>query len=124
MSGCISSLPFLVIIVAIFYFLVIRPQKKQQTEQKHFLDRLKEGDRVITTSGIFGRIVNLEMDTVTLDVGDRTRIKFLRNQMSRIQGEPDKTDRASSASSRGKSDDRSGSDNDSTSGSKRKRKGV
>jgi preprotein translocase subunit YajC len=83
MAGCAQTLAFLGIIVAIFYFMVIRPQRKQQVEHQRFLDRLKEGDRVVMSSGILGRIVKLENDIVTLDVGDRTRIRFLRAQVQR-----------------------------------------
>ena len=85
MSGCIETLPFLLVIVLIFWFMVIRPQKKQQVEQQRFLDRLKEGDRIITSSGIFGRIVTLDGEVAVIDVGDRTRIRFLRTQIARSQ---------------------------------------
>jgi preprotein translocase subunit YajC len=87
MEGCAQTLPFLLVIIAIFYFMVIRPQRKQQQEHQRFLDRLKEGDRVIMSSGILGRIVKLENDIVTLDVGDRTRIRFLRTQVQRPRPE-------------------------------------
>jgi preprotein translocase subunit YajC len=96
LSGCLQMGPLFLIMIVIFYFLVIRPQRKQQAEQTRFLERLKEGDRVITTSGIFGRIVGLEGTVVTLDVGDRTRIRFLRNQVARFQGD------AEDAAARGK----------------------
>lgn len=96
MAGCAQTLAFLGIIVAIFYFMVIRPQRKQQMEHQRFLDRLKEGDRVIMSSGILGRIVKLESDIVTLDVGDRTRIRFLRAQVQRPLAEPGAEDTSDS----------------------------
>ena len=76
---------FLLLIFGVFYFIVIRPQRKEQQKQQQFLDRLKEGDRVIMASGIFGRIVAIEPQVVTIDVGDRTRIRFLRAQVARLQ---------------------------------------
>jgi preprotein translocase subunit YajC len=84
-DSCQSMALFMVVIFSIFYFIVIRPQSKEQEKQRQFLERLIEGDRVITTSGIFGRITALDKDVVTIDVGDRTRIRFLRNQVVRYQ---------------------------------------
>ena len=114
MAGCTQTMAFLGIIIAIFYFMVIRPQRKQQMEQQRFLDRLKEGDRIITSSGIFGRIVNLDSEVVTVDIGDRTKIRMLRSQVSRFQpgvGEDDKAE-----------DPIEGSDSDDDKGSKKKKK--
>jgi preprotein translocase subunit YajC len=85
LQGCMEMAPFFLIIIGIFYFMVIRPQRKQQTEQQRFLDGLQSGDRVITTSGVFGRIVSLHEGQVTIDVGDRTRIRFVRSHVSRYQ---------------------------------------
>ena len=86
-AGCQQFAMFLLLIFAVFYFIVIRPQRKEQDKQKQFLERLKEGDRVIMASGILGRIVALEREIVTVDVGDRTRIRFLRNQVARYQAD-------------------------------------
>ena len=86
-AGCQQFAMFLLLIFAVFYFIVIRPQRKEQDRQKQFLDRLKEGDRVIMASGILGRIVALETEIVTVDVGDRTRIRFLRSQVARYQAD-------------------------------------
>ena len=84
-DSCQSMALFMAVIFSIFYFIVIRPQSKEQEKQRQFLERLMEGDRVIMTSGIFGRITALNKDVVTIDVGDRTRIRFLRNQVVRYQ---------------------------------------
>lgn len=111
MGGCIETLPFLLVIVLIFWFMVIRPQKKQQVEQQRFLDRLKEGDRIITASGIFGRIVSLDGEVAVIDVGDRTRIRVLRNQIARSQ--PNAVSSTESSST----------EDESSRGGKRKRKG-
>ncbi|MBN1946701.1 MAG: preprotein translocase subunit YajC [Bradymonadales bacterium] len=121
MSGCLSMLPFFLIVFVILYFMVIRPQKKEQQKQQRFLERLKEGDRVITASGIYGRIVNLEADTVTLDVGDRTRIKFLRSHISRFQVEPERKEAVASAPSKEKPAEESSAGEESD--QKRKRRG-
>lgn len=84
-AGCQQMGLFMILIFAVFYFIVIRPQRKEQEKQQHFLERLKEGDKVIMTSGILGRIVAIDKAIVTIDVGDRTRVRFLRNQVARHQ---------------------------------------
>ncbi len=55
-GGILSILPMFAVMIAIFYFLVIRPQKKQQQEIKDMISSLKAGDEVITTGGIVGKI--------------------------------------------------------------------
>ena len=61
-------LPF-VILIAVFYFLLIRPQRKKDKKVKEMLSALKAGDRICTIGGIYGTIVSLKDDTVTLAVG-------------------------------------------------------
>lgn len=72
--------PFAVIIV-VFYFFLIRPQAKKQKETQSFLSSLKVSDLVITNSGILGRITNLAEAVVTLEVANGVQIKFLRSQI-------------------------------------------
>ena len=68
-GGMISTIVMLVAMVAIFYFLLIRPQRKKDKKVKDMLAALKTGDRVCTIGGIYGTIVALKDDTVTLAVG-------------------------------------------------------
>lgn len=72
--------PFAVMI-AIFYFLIIRPQSKKQKEQTKFLSELKRGDEVVTQSGILGKIDGLTDQFITLDVGGGVKFKMLRSQI-------------------------------------------
>ncbi len=69
----------LIIIFAIFYFLLIRPQQKRAKEHKNFLESLSRGDEVMTSGGLIGRIAGLTEDVVTLEVADKTRIKVARS---------------------------------------------
>lgn len=62
----------MVVIFAIFYFLIIRPQQQEAKRLKAMLSALKKGDKVITVGGIYGVIVDLKDDTVILDLGDST----------------------------------------------------
>ena len=68
-GSMISTVIMLVVMVAIFYFLLIRPQRKKDKKVKEMLNALKAGDRICTIGGIYGTIVSLKDDTVTLAVG-------------------------------------------------------
>lgn len=68
----------LVLILVVFYFFMIRPQMKKAKEQKKFRESLKEGDNVVTTAGIHGKIVRMDETTVILEMIDKSRIKFDR----------------------------------------------
>ncbi|MBL8072864.1 MAG: preprotein translocase subunit YajC [Nitrospira sp.] len=85
-GGILSLIPFLLIFV-IFYFLLIRPQQQKQKQQQALLDAVKKGDKVVTTSGIWGTVTNLGKDTVTLQIADNTKIKMQRENISRLRTE-------------------------------------
>lgn len=74
-------LPFILIFV-IFYFLMIRPQKKKMQEEQKLLNALQKGDEVYTKSGIIGTIVGLTDAVATLEIGDNAKIKILRGSIA------------------------------------------
>jgi preprotein translocase subunit YajC len=74
--------PFL--ILAVFFFFIIRPQMKRQKDQQKFIDSLKEGMEVVTSAGIIGRITKIDGAIVRLMVDEKT---FIRVAKSSIQGE-------------------------------------
>lgn len=76
--------PF-VLILAVMYFLVIRPQAKKQKETQSFLSALRVGDQVVTQSGILGRITALTDTIATLEVAHQVQIKVLRGQVAMSQ---------------------------------------
>ncbi len=86
-SGALVSLVPFVLIFVLFYFLLILPQQKKQKQQKSMLEALKKGDKVITSSGIWGTVTNMGKDTVTLQVADNTKIKIQREYISRLRSE-------------------------------------
>ena len=98
-SGLISFAPFLIIIV-VFYFLVIRPQNKErkrvEQETKEMLAALKNGDKIVTTSGILGTVMAVRDDTVQLRIADGVKIDILRSSIARKQGEPAQASEAKS----------------------------
>ena len=72
----------LIFMVALFYFLAIRPQQKKEKKRQEFVSALKRGDEVVTSAGLFGRIEGLNELFVTLEVADGVRIKVLRNTVA------------------------------------------
>ena len=74
-GGNYTQIIFLVAIIAIFYFFMIRPQNKKRKELMNFRSNLKKGDDVITQGGIHGNIVSVSDSTVTLSVDGNTKIK-------------------------------------------------
>lgn len=74
-------MPF-ILIFAIFYFLIIRPQSRRQKEHQQFVTALKRGDQVITASGIFGRVSGITDKFVMLEVADGVNIRILKSQIA------------------------------------------
>jgi preprotein translocase subunit YajC len=79
--GLMNLMPF-AIIFFIFYFLLIRPQKKKMEKEQAYLNQIKKGDEIYTRSGILGTIVGLNDKLVTLDVGGGVQFKVLRSQVA------------------------------------------
>ena len=73
-----------VLIILIFYFLMIRPQKKRDKEAKAMLAAMKKGDKVVTIGGIHGTIVMVKDNTVIIKVDDSARIEFSKNAISTV----------------------------------------
>ena len=68
----------MIFMVVIFYFLLIRPHQKKAKEHKALLDNLKKGDRIITSGGIIGTIVNIDDQLVNVEIADKVRIEMAR----------------------------------------------
>ena len=83
-QSAITSLVPLVIMFAIFYFLLIRPQQKKAKEHKALLEALKKGDQVITAGGMHGKISAVEDNVVTIEVANNVNIKFNKAHVAAI----------------------------------------
>lgn len=70
-----SSVIFLVLIVAVFYFFMIRPQMKRQKEAKKFREGLQKGDKVITAGGIYGKIAEVQDTYLFVEIDTNVKIK-------------------------------------------------
>ena len=78
----------LAMVFAIFYFIVIVPNKRQQKKVQEFLEGLKVNDKVITTSGIFGQVMRLDEQSVQLQIADKVNIKVSKAAIGGYQGQP------------------------------------
>lgn len=72
----------IIAIIAIFYFFMIAPQQKKQKKINAFRDSLKNGDKVVTIGGIYGRVREIKDNTIILEVADGVRIKFDKSAIS------------------------------------------
>ncbi|WP_321493206.1 preprotein translocase subunit YajC [uncultured Desulfobacter sp.] len=79
-QGIAGFLP-IIILFAIFYFLLIRPQQKKAKEHREMIENLKKGNRVVTSGGIFGTIVSLDDNTVGLEIAEKVKIKVARGNI-------------------------------------------
>lgn len=85
----VTFFPF-IMIFAIIYFIMIRPQQKQLAEHRKFTSALQNGDKVVTDSGIFGTVVGVDDDSVILKIAENVKIRILKAKISGSQptGEP------------------------------------
>jgi preprotein translocase subunit YajC len=83
-SGIGPNVIILVVFVAVFYFLLIRPQQKRMKDQQAMLSRLSSGDEVVTSGGILGRITEVNDTFLTLEIADGVRIKVQKSQISQL----------------------------------------
>lgn len=82
----------MVAIFVIFYFLLIRPQRKDQARHRTMIEELKKGDEVITGGGIIGTVVHAQDDRLTIKTGENTRLVVERARIARVISEQDSKD--------------------------------
>ncbi len=78
----LGSLVPLVVMLGIFYFLLIAPMRKRQKQQEQMIGGLKPGDRVLTTGGIYGTIVGIKDDRLTLRIADQVKVEVAKSSVS------------------------------------------
>ncbi|MEJ2586847.1 MAG: preprotein translocase subunit YajC [Deltaproteobacteria bacterium] len=76
----------LILMFAIFYFLLIRPQQKKAKQHKQLLSSLKKGDRVVSSGGLHGVITGITDDVVTVEIAPKVRVKVSRGSISGVAG--------------------------------------
>ena len=81
--GIIGSILPLLILFAIFYFLVILPQQKQAKKHKAMVDELKKGDKIVTAGGIIAEVIKNEEDFIKAKINDNTEVKITKDAIAR-----------------------------------------
>ncbi len=85
-GGLLGFVPF-AIILGIFYFLILMPMQRRQKKVQEFQDALKVGDKVVTTSGIYGQITRVNDKSVHVQIADKVRIEVARASVGGYQGQ-------------------------------------
>lgn len=81
-SGGFASLVPIILMFAVFYFLLIRPQQKKNKAHAEMIRSLKKGDRVAISGGIHGRITGVSDATLTVEIADKVRVKVARGSVA------------------------------------------
>lgn len=87
-----TSWPILLMVV-IFYFLLWRPQKKQQKERASLLGSLKKGQKIVTIGGIYGEIVELDDEKVKVQVSEKVELTFARTAVANVMSKKNKEEK-------------------------------
>ena len=82
-SGPLSSLIFLAFLIAIFYFMLIRPQKKRIEEHRKLVESVNPGDEIITMTGLYGRVRTIGDEDVEVEIAPGTNVRFLKSAIGR-----------------------------------------
>ncbi|HDX6331254.1 TPA: preprotein translocase subunit YajC [Campylobacter fetus] len=92
MPEIVSSLLPLIVLFTIFYFLVIRPQQKQQKEHRNMLSNLQKGDKIVTNGGLFCEVVKPEDDFIKVKLNDEVIVRIDRNFVAKKIDKIEKSD--------------------------------
>lgn len=86
-GGALGLFAPMILVFLIFYFLLIRPQSKQQKKHQELLKKLQRGDEVVTAAGIHGKITSVTDETVGVEIADNVRIRIDKKQIARVKSE-------------------------------------
>jgi preprotein translocase subunit YajC len=82
-----NPLFMMIIVMGIFYVMLIVPQQRQRKKTQAMLAALKNGDKVVTSSGIYGTVNGIDGDTVILKIADQVKIRILRSAIAQVEAE-------------------------------------
>ncbi len=112
-----SQWVFIAAIIAVFYFLIIRPQKKRQQEQANLMSSLVPGAEIMTIGGLYATIISIDDDRVRVEVADGTEMVFAKNAIARTvkppvddAEEPDEVDESADAVDEAEAESDAGAD--------------
>ncbi|MFN2526715.1 MAG: preprotein translocase subunit YajC [Actinomycetota bacterium] len=83
MQGGLENLIFLGLLIAIFYFMLIRPQKRRVEQHRRLLESISLGDEVVTMGGLFGTVRALREDEIELEIAPKTKIRIVKSAIAR-----------------------------------------
>lgn len=87
MNSTTFTIVYILIFIAIFYFLLIRPQQKQRKQRNEMMAGLNVGDKIYTAGGILGTITMIKEETVWLKVADKVEIQVLKSSVGGLKGD-------------------------------------
>jgi preprotein translocase subunit YajC len=85
--GMIQGIVPFILIIAVFWFIVLRPEQKARTARAAMLSKIGKGDKVMTSGGLYGQIVQVQDDVVTLQVAEGVRLRFARSAIQTVEAE-------------------------------------
>jgi preprotein translocase subunit YajC len=83
-AGFLTSMLPIAAMIAILWFLLIRPQQKEQQKHREMVQNLKKGDEVVTVGGLYGRIMSLDAEKVSLKIAENVKIDVERSKVVRV----------------------------------------
>lgn len=86
MQGWEGTIIYLGLFFVIFYFLLIRPQQRQQKQRQEMLSQLKVNDRIVTAGGLHGRIIQLKDSTAIVRIADKVEVEVQRSAIGSVLG--------------------------------------
>ncbi|MDP8257661.1 MAG: preprotein translocase subunit YajC [Candidatus Alcyoniella australis] len=89
-GGNAFSLVWIAALIAVFYFMMIRPQSKRAKEHQGLIGGLKKGDNIVLNSGIYGSIVGLSENVATVEIAEKVRIRVAKTQIAGYSKDADK----------------------------------
>jgi preprotein translocase subunit YajC len=88
-GGGFSAFVPLILMFAIFYFLLIRPQQKKAKQHKLLLSSIKKGDKIVSSGGLHGTVTGLTEEVITVEIAPKVRVKVSRGSVAGIMGKPE-----------------------------------
>lgn len=85
-GGLLSLLLPFAVFLGVFYFFVMRPQAIQEKKRREMLAGLRKGNTVVTVGGIYGKIVDIKDDDITVEIADRVNVRMTRQAVARVLG--------------------------------------
>lgn len=84
-GALLTQMAPILLMFGIFYLLLIRPQQKKAAEHRQMLDALKEGDAVVTSGGIHGRVVKTDGEELVVEIADKVRVRVNRSAIGEVK---------------------------------------